>query len=389
MENLTSITSVNHVASLNDPTIRNLLITQSYHELSLAISNRTGPCANWCTFATWASKQAGQTIRQEDLSQALGRALKATPAISLAVADIAKAALLKGSQMDKHRITNLVWEVVNPSAAMSRASDAVGRGNRKVYAEIGFEFARFVQTCLEDTAYDASNISRFCDSLKPGEPPNGQRYLRQAFPRYYQAFFEKNAKAKAELILLANLEIGFHEQTRLQPEIAEALEAAIEDPRLFKSQLLDALFPNRRWVKYLGALFTTFTGRPTVLDLAIENFAAQARLRTRKFLTDYLMELGFPSGVHLKLGHDLRGKFPEALQRLTNPVLVAFLQQVDPTTDDLRETGATDWASLPERLHFIADLFRCYHETPGLLMPPFEPAQVMALKNGAMPTGKL
>jgi hypothetical protein len=39
----------------------------------LAMTKRLGPCANWCTFATWASRQAGQTIRGEDLAQASGK----------------------------------------------------------------------------------------------------------------------------------------------------------------------------------------------------------------------------------------------------------------------------------------------------------------------------
>jgi len=34
-------------------------------------ATRCSPGANWCTFATWASRQAGQTIRQEDLARTL------------------------------------------------------------------------------------------------------------------------------------------------------------------------------------------------------------------------------------------------------------------------------------------------------------------------------
>lgn len=38
---------------------------------------RTGPCANGCTFATWASRQAGRTIRGEDLMEELERRIGA------------------------------------------------------------------------------------------------------------------------------------------------------------------------------------------------------------------------------------------------------------------------------------------------------------------------
>jgi len=384
----TSLSEVERITGLNGPALRNLQITQSYHELSLLVTKRTGPCANWCTFATWASRQAGQTIRREDLAQAMENAFNAAPAISEAVSDIAKAALLKGAKMDKKGIAKLVWSTINPQAAMGRASDAVARGNQKVYAEIGREFARFAETCLEDSAYDADKINRFCAALKPGDPPDGQRYLRQAFSHYYQALFEADAKARAELMLLANIEIGFHEQTRLQPEIAEALEAGVEDSKILKRRLLSALFPNRSWIMAIGDLFRALIGRPTPLDEALSRFSTLARRHIRLFLTARLMELGFPKGQHLRLGHDLQARFPAHLQHLANPELLALLKQVDPTPDSLRETGAVDWASLPDRLHFIADLFRCYQEAADLLGPPFEPEQAEAIKAGRLPSGK-
>ena len=59
-----------------------------------------------------------------------------------------------------------------------------------------------------------------------GDPPEGQRLLRQAFAHYEQAGSRAIRSRHAELALLANLEIGLHEQTRLQPEIREALDAA-------------------------------------------------------------------------------------------------------------------------------------------------------------------
>jgi hypothetical protein len=93
----------------------------------------------------------------------------------------------------------------------------VARGNLKVFVEIGLEFARY---------FEAADPAAFVEGLRPGDPPEGQRYLRQAFARYEQARLEPDAKTRAELTLLANLEIGFHEQTRLQPEIRESLDAA-------------------------------------------------------------------------------------------------------------------------------------------------------------------
>jgi hypothetical protein len=62
-----TLDEIDRIAGLSNPILRNLRITQCYYEISQSVAGFTGDSANWCTFATWASKQAGQTIRQEDL----------------------------------------------------------------------------------------------------------------------------------------------------------------------------------------------------------------------------------------------------------------------------------------------------------------------------------
>ncbi len=374
MAKFTTIAEVDRIAAMTDPMQRNLQITQSYHELSFLISKRMGICANWCTFATWASRQAGQTIRNEDLLKALENNFAATPAIGQAIYEIAKSTFERGAKFEKSRIEKLVWESLDPKSAMNRASDAVARGNQKVFAEIAREFARFLEICQNDSIFEAENFARFYNTLKPGDPPDGQRFLKQAFNRYYQSFFETDKKKKAEQILLANIEIGFHEQTRLQPEIAEAMEASVVDPKIFKKNLLNSLFPNQNWMVSVGSIFRNFFDLPTPLDIATEKFASEARHQIRLFLTRNFMELGFPKGVRLHLGKDLQANFPRDLEKLADPDLVDFLKKLDPTFDNLSETGTVDWANLDDRLHFIADLFRCYQEAPDLFSPPLEPS---------------
>lgn len=55
------------------------------------------------------------------------------------------------------------------------------------------------------------------------------------------------------------------------------------------------------------------------------------------------------------------------------------------TTNTVVQRGATDWADLGERMHFIADLFRCYHESKELFETAFSAEQTEALKNGKLP----
>ena len=381
------VADVDRIAALGDPVLRNLQITQCYHELSAALADRIGPGANWCTFATWASKQAGQTIRKEDITRTLAAALDAGSRAELA-ALIAAAARRIGAKQSDQSLHQSIWRALI-EAPLDRAGDAVSRGNRKVFEEIGRECARFQVQCLRDPAYIPENIQRFCGELRPGAPPEGQQYLIQAFTRYYESLFEPDAKTRAELQLLANLEIGLHEQTRLQPEIRESLDAAIVEPEQFRRRLIEAIFPSGAWWTRLRLFALKLLGRRSPFDEAVEALAAGARDQLRLGITAHLMTLTIPPDVCLRLGQDLTVAYPEALRELSNAELRALLQQIDPTPDSVRDSGAVDWADLPERMHFIGDLFRCYHASEVLFEAPFTAEQVLALKGGRVPGGQL
>ena len=192
-----TVAEVERISAVTDPVVRNLQITQCYAALSAVMLQRTGPSANWCTFATWASKQAGQTIRQEDLLRRLHQVLADSPAINEAVAEVAMTAEQAGAAREARTVEETLWEVLDPTAPFDRASDAVARGNKKVFEEIAREFARFYAGCGGDQSYSAAHIDQFCAQLRPGHPPVGQDYLRRAFRRYYAALFEADAKRRA------------------------------------------------------------------------------------------------------------------------------------------------------------------------------------------------
>ncbi len=60
--------TVGEIAAMVDPVLRNLCITQRYHEFAVALRDAgCGTDATWCAFAVWASKTAGATIRGEVL----------------------------------------------------------------------------------------------------------------------------------------------------------------------------------------------------------------------------------------------------------------------------------------------------------------------------------
>ena len=386
-----TLAEVDRIAAVADPVVRNLQITQCYAELSAVMAARTGIGANWCTFATWASKQAGQTIRQEDLVRRFRQIVTDMPALNEAAADVAGEVSASGAESvrDARQVEETLWDVLDPKAPFDRASDAVARGNRKVFVEIGYEFARFYAGCFGDSVFSQASIDQFCAGLKSGDPPEGQQYLRRAFTHYYQAIFAVDDNLRAQLLLLANIEIGYHEQTRLQPEIVEALDAAVIDPRQLSRRLLRALFPYPLWVTRLWLQYRQWRGRPLLIDAAMDGFVQRVSYLAHLVITEYMMTIGLPEGQYLRLGHDLRADYPQSLASLSNPDLVALLQQVDPTTDSNKASGAVDWGNLSDRLHFIIDMFRCYQEWPLLFTAPFTAEQVAAIKAGLRPPGEL
>jgi hypothetical protein len=300
---------VERIAAMTDPVIRNLEITHCYSLLAASIDVH----ANWCTYATWASRQAGRTIRGEDLLDRLMRELGRDAELLHPIRSISRWLLRRGWLRRLH----------TPFDAVELAGDAVARGNLKVFAEIGLVFARWLD-----------------DGRLPPEPP----LLRQAFGRY--------ASADREQIVLANLEIGLHEQTRLQPEIREAMEAAVAPKR------------RQRWLAW-----------PVQRELT--------RL-SRELITGSLMVLTLPGAV-LVLGRHLDRELPGP----ADPELTALLGRYEPVPPALDDCGAKDWSVLDQRMHYLCHLFRAYHGDATLASAPFTPAQVERFRAGEIPDGEL
>lgn len=383
------VADVDRIAAHADPVVRNLQITHCYHRLSRALAARTGGAANWCTFAVWASKQVGQTIRQEDLARTVERLLKSSPEAAAGVDLVVRSLRLAVPKEILDRAHRTVRQAVVTVARLDDVSAASARGNLKVFEEIAREFARFLAEFDDPAGQDERRIEEFCAALRPGEPPEGQRYLRQAFTRYHRAMATDDPKQRAELLLLANVEIGLHEQARLQPEIAAALEAPVVDPRELERHLVDLLLPGNRVVKWLRRAWLTVLGRRAAVRIASEQLADQARVLARRAVTEHLMTLALPGGEVLDLSDDLPATFPPLLAELSDPDLLALLRIIDPTADSLLDTAARDWADLPDRMHYIADMFRCHALRGDLLDAPFTAEQVEALTNGRRPTGAL
>jgi hypothetical protein len=365
---------VKRIAALDDPVVRNLEITWCYARLAAAMTARSGEGANWCTYATWASRQAGRTIRGEDLLDELDRRLRAGRWVIHPLRTLWRRLLRRGLFQRDSKLGRLTAELHTPFDAFERASDAVARGNRKVFEEIGLQFARY----LEEPDFD-----RFLVGLRPGDPPDGQRYLRQAFARYEQARTATEPKERAELAVLANLEIGLHEQTRLQPEIRESLDAPLVSNEELGLRALVALFPG-------AAGWWAIVRRPLAATVGVVAKGAQraATRVAREVISESFMVLSLP-GRLLTLGTNLPDAFPEELREPALPDLTALLAQFEPAPSAPDDCGARDWSELHERMHYIVHLFRVFHLNPELARPPFTPDQVRSFERGVVPGGEL
>ncbi|MGE5691400.1 MAG: hypothetical protein ACM33B_12665 [Pseudomonadota bacterium] len=370
-----TVDDVQRIAAVPSPVLRNLLITRCYSQLAAALAERDGDGANWCTYATWASRQAGSTIRGEDLVERLARRLDRRRRLLHPW----RLLLRRGLFQPETRLGRLTARLHTPFDAFERASDAVARGNLKVFAEIGLAFARY----LEAGSADAPAFARFRESLRSGDPPEGQRYLRQAFARYERRRRERDPKLRAELALLANLEIGFHEQTRLQPEIAEALDAAYATNEQLGLRTLEALFPSApRW---WGVVRRPAAGLADVLATRLQRAATRV---AREVITESFMTLSLPGRV-LALGRHLDVPFPDDLREPELADLTALLGRVEPAPPAPDDCAARDWADLDQRMHYIAHLFRAFQLRRELFDSPFTAEQVARLDRGEIPDGAL
>lgn len=354
-----NVAEVDMIAAIDDPCVRNLRITDCYARLSAALCAHIGEGANWCAFATWASRQAGSTIRGEDFGDRLADLLKGEWQARRPLIGLWRFLLRRGLFNPNSRLGRVVRAIHSPMDAFRRASEAVAAGNLKVFAEIGREFARY----LEQPDLDA-----FLVTLSPGPPPDGQDWLRRAFRHYHEARMETWPGRRAQLMLLANLEIGFHEQTRLQPEIQRAMEAAPDTADDLKSRL--------PVVRLLFFVFTPLVNR----------YRRFARLLTRRAISETMMVLRMPD-VTLHLGRNLDAAVPAVFSHIDEPALLELSTSIEPA--GCTDCGADDWADLDQRMHYILHLFRAYHEKPAVFEAPFTREQTAILRAGRIPAGRL
>lgn len=367
-----ALEEIERIARLDHAVIRNLWITYRYHTLMQDLASVIGNMnANWSTFATWASKTAGQSIRGEEVPAEFRELLSEEAKLHERIAEVF--AHLPG------RLRLDLDPLAVPRAILDEVSSQIATGNLLVFAELAPLFARFAAEFSAPDELTEANLKSFVAPLRKGPADaDGQDLLKVAFTSYFLAAREASPKPRAEYTLHGNLLIGLHEQTRLQSYIAGALDAP------FAERTYDRLLAKQPdWLE--------LATRPVFRGF-IELLKDELQHRWERLATRYLMRLTLPNGQSLSLGQDIpvgARPFPEVLNPLEYATLRDFVRTYDADLDDLRGSGARNWTKLGNRMAFIADLFRSRQQDSTLFEPPFREDQIAVLRLGRVPDGPL
>lgn len=366
---------------LDDMVVRNLQITQAYHELERTLTSFFGPTdVRWCAFATWASKTAGRFIRGEEHVDIIRHFLaEAYPEmVHLGSVNEQLARMSGVAPLGNTFIYETLERITNGVSA------AIAAGNLKVFRELGPLFIDFILQFRASTVFDRRERDRFLATLVPGATEDGgQGLLIRAFTHYYQARFTAEAKPRAELLLLANNLVGLHEQTRLQPEIESGLEAPIA--------LLLMEVAKRHAHHQIPSLLHRAVD--AMIHTVVHPLIVPLQAIWRRVATEWLTRLELPEGI-VRLGQTLPslpsgGMFPAALRAIDNAELRDLLILLDRTPDSLTGSAARDWGNLGDRMNLIVDLFRSRQQDEHLYQPPFSAEQVALIRAGERPSGPL
>jgi hypothetical protein len=372
---------VEAIVRMEDPVLRNLHITQTYHVLEVALTDVLGEeDVNWCGFAAWASKTAGAFIRKDVLPGLLGELLERADAVTRSIAEVQDRLLgAWGASVGVQFVLARTLEDITDEVARHAA-----RGNFIVFEELAPLYTDLLERFSGLTAPDPSRLVQVLSRLAPGPvEEGGQDLLIRAVKAYYEALFTPDRKARAELMFLANALVGYHEQARLQGPVLAALNAPLREVFLDNLVEFTRADPHRR---VRGMPEWGVRGAFTPLATRLERIWRELATRT-------LMRLELPD-MTLRLGEDIPAltserDFPPLLSRLEHPELVALMAQLDRTPDDTAGSAARDWGSLSDRMNLIVDLFRTRQQDRLLYDQPFTFLQVDAFQAGRVPHGRL
>jgi hypothetical protein len=361
------------IAGLSDPVVRNLCITQRYHQFAVALRDAgLGQDATWCAFAVWASKTAGTTIRGEVLPARAKDVLTDNEATETLLHRFNHG--IGGWAARRLSQDHLVKAVASVTADVSKH---VADGNLLVFAELAPLFTTLLDAYHASPGTPTELAKAMAPAISSIPEDEGAPGVATAFGAYREALFASSDRAA--LILQANTMAVAHEQQRLQPAIEGALNAAITDTlkRLIEEDVVQHL-PTAETRHLLDGLTNELC---KVLDETWD-----------MVLTEVIMQL-ITATETFDLREDVpplaSGWFPAELQELEGTPAASAVAQWDRTNGTGIPSGAHDWAVLEDRMNFIVNLFRSRQRDAALFNVPFSNAQLEVLSEGQLPPGPL
>ena len=217
--------------------LRNLKVTDGYYRLSSQLFEILGNNnINWCTIATWASKTAGYSIRNEVFPKKINELLNLSDSYRDTITKIDEQ-IEKGFEAENYNDNSLI-DYMND--VFLDVSKLISEGNTMVFEEITPILVDFIETLVPTSDFDDDKLNELLAKYPDGPVEQGGKdYLKKMVRAYYKALFLPESKEKAELILLGTCYIGLHEQIRLQPKIIGSMETPIE--KLFEFKFAESM----------------------------------------------------------------------------------------------------------------------------------------------------
>ena len=315
---------------------RNHIISRSYYEIGCKLREKFGQeNADWATTAAWASGAVGVIIRHEET--------ETSHVLSIA-----------------RRLGGQMYDDV-----LEQTRENLEEGNRQVYSELGWAFAKLATLVADGVTWDRS-----CDEERLAFLPHCRRSvpvewqsrtdLEPAFCMYLEALrlrqeerpgrtdLQESRKRQAELIFAANVQVTVAEQAGLQPYI-------------------DAGFT--RVARFIQK---NPLGHIPYVRGGVQVIAYSAQALGQRVVTEFGIKV--PIGDQtVSVGKSIRryGRgWAADLEDLSEPRAREVWEKYNRGGPDGRGSGAADWTVMTDRMNFITNFFRAWQQDPILRKEP-------------------
>lgn len=367
---------------MQDAILRNLWITQGYHDLGVRLSAHLSGEGTWLSYGVWASKTVGVNMRQDELPSLVREAYEDADELRRALDRANRKSLLRrlGIVRFLERET-LVGLFVNTLGDVARY---LGEGNLKVFAELAPIYGNIIEQLDAGRYLQGEDLQNFIEAQNIDGTPENIRVFQTGIRNYFLAARSTDARERAQRVCYANLLAGLHEQRRLQGAIEKSLDAPV----------LDGLANIRHLWVFRLLLRVPLIGW-LLRKADADYFDLQDRVEQwfQEFITRFVLTINTPDGTY-HLGAPLPAPpnapmYPADLDPITLPDLQALYDRWNQSGPGGENTGSYNWDSLADRMNFILALFRSRQQVPALQLEPFSEEQRRQLVQGKIPTGKL